>query len=44
MDASRRKDVLVDRILEGLGDKRNVDALAFPLDGHDGMAFGLDDR
>ena len=23
---------------------RNEDALAFPLDGHDGMAFGLDDR
>ena len=44
MDASRRKDVLVDRILEGLGDKRNEDVLAFPLDGHDGMAFGLDDR
>ena len=44
MDASRRKDVLVDRILEGLGDKRNGDALAFPLGGHDGMAFGLDDR
>lgn len=44
MGASRRKDVLVDRILEGLGEKRNGGALAFPLDDHDGMAFGLGDR
>ena len=34
----------MDQILEGLDDMRNEDALAFPLDGHDGMAFGLDDR
>ena len=44
MDASRRMDVLVGHILEGPGDMRNGDALAFPLDGQGGMAAGLDDR
>ena len=44
VDAYHRKDVLVDHILEGLGDMQSEDAQAFPLDGHDGMAFGLDDR
>lgn len=44
MDAYHRKDVLVDHILEGLGDMQSEDAQAFPLDGHDGMAFGLGDR